>query len=162
MITIREATKQDQTAAGLVRSGVLPQTHRYQYEHNIGAVGCANFVAVENGRVIGFLSVLLTRWNVNGPNLWERLAPYLAFIGVLPEKQRRGVGESLLRSACEFAARLCPSEPLLFLEHPSENNPIRLYVRAGFKTMTKDEVFAIAGIYPKGAVMCLDLASLRR
>src|SRR5262249_25778607 len=136
-ITIREATQEDQTAAGLIRSRVLDSEHPYKYERNIVIPRCANLVAVENDNVIGFVSVLLTRWNVNGERLWERLAPYLAFIGVLPEKENRGVGASLLHAVCGLAARYCLNEPLLFLEHEPENKKAeRLYLRAGFRQMT--------------------------
>jgi ribosomal protein S18 acetylase RimI-like enzyme len=161
LLTIRAATTQDRNEAGIVRSSVLPSTHPYQYELNIGAPNCANFVAVENGEVVGFLSLLLTRWNAQGQHLWERLAPYLAFIGVLPNKQHRGIGRSLLRCAAEHVARSCPKEPFLFLEHRPENEAARLYVRAGFRAMTAEEVFDVAGMNPKGAVMCLELACLR-
>lgn len=90
---------------------MLPTTHPYHYERNIELAGCLNLVAEERGEVIGFISVLLTRWNPGGEWVWERLAPYVGFVGVLPARQREGIGESLLRSAIREVAIRCSEEP---------------------------------------------------
>jgi len=156
---IRLAEPRDLEGAGVICSRVLSGKLPYQYELNIGLEGCLNLVAEEEGRVIGYVSVLLRRWNPRGRNLWERVAPYLAFIGIIPEKQSRGVGESLLRAAIRETALRCPNEPQLFLEHAPDNRAARLYARVGFRTMSRDEIFRLTGLEAKGPVLCLPLGT---
>ena len=159
---IRPAEITDREAAGNVCSRVLAEDPPYQYELNIGVPECLNLVAEEEGSVVAYATTVLKRWNPQGRFLWERVAPYLAFVGVLPEKQRRGIGGLLLRSTISEIALRCPDEPLLFLEHHRQN-PVakRLFESVGFRNMSDDEVFSMAGLYPKSAVMCFELAGAR-
>ncbi len=156
---IRLAEPRDVEGAGAICGRVLSGKLPYQYELNIGLEECLNLVAVEEGQVIGYATVLLRRWDPRGRHLWQRVAPYLAFIGVLPEKQGRGVGELLLRAVFRESARRCPHEPHLFLEHTPDNRAARLYARVGFRAMSPDEVFRLSGLAPKGPVQCFELAS---
>jgi ribosomal protein S18 acetylase RimI-like enzyme len=156
LIAIRDALLKARPGAGRVRSAVLAPEHPYTYEMNIGRPNTLNHIAETDSSIIGFISVLLTRWNPNGQSLWERLAAYLAFVGVLPEHQGNGVGELLLRNAVNATAALS-KEPLLFLEYGNGNGAERLYERVGFRKMTEAEVMATCGLLPKGPVMCLPL-----
>lgn len=78
---------------------VLPEDHRVDYARNIGMLGTVSLVVTCNGRVVGFLSALT---NPKRPpsDFWDHFMPYIGFVGVLPEYQRRGVGTELLASAC--------------------------------------------------------------
>ena len=156
---IRLAEARDVEGAGAICGRVLSGKLPYQYELNIGLEGCMNLVAEEDGQVIGYATVLLRRWDPRGRNLWQRVAPYLAFIGVLPEKQGRGVGELLLRAVIRESALRCPNEPRLFLEHTPDNRAARLYARVGFRAMSRDEVLQLTGLDPKGPVQCFNLAA---
>ena len=121
-----------------------------------------NLVAEKDGIVVGFVSVLLTRCNPQGQHLWERVAPYIAFIGIMPAQQKKGIGNLLLRSAIRGAAIRCPNEPVVYLEHEIESEARRLYERIGFRTVPDDEIFMAIGIHPKGPVMCFDLDRARK
>lgn len=156
---IRLAERRDVEGAGKICGRVLSGKLPYQYELNIGVEGCLNLVAEEDGQVIGYATVLLRRWDARGRYLWQRVAPYLAFIGVLPERQGRGVGELLLRGVLRESALRCPGEPHLFLEHTPDNRAARLYERVGFRAMSRDEVFRLTGLDPRGPVQCFALAS---
>jgi ribosomal protein S18 acetylase RimI-like enzyme len=160
--TVRHAEAQDREAAGAVCRRVLAEDPPYPYELNIGMPECLNLVAEEKGTIVGYASVVLKRWDSHGRAVWQRVAPYLAFIGVVPEKQRRGTGELLLRATISAAAARCPDEPRLFLEHHRQNATAkRLFERVGFRHMSRDEVFRETGVRPVNEVMCFELGSLR-
>jgi len=112
---IRPAELKDKDGAGIVRAMVLSQNHPYQYEQNIGLADTLNLVAEKDGIVVGFVSVLLTRCNPQGQHLWERVTPYIAFIGIMPAQQKKGIGNLLLRSAIKGAAIRCPNEPVVYI-----------------------------------------------
>lgn len=154
---IRPAEARDVDPAGRICRRVLAEKKPYNYEFNIGLDGCLNLVADDAGSIQGFITVLLRRWDPAGHHLWERLAPYLAFVGVLPECQGRGIGAQLVRAALREAALRCPAESRMFLEHAPNNRARRLYERLGFRTLSADEVFSLTGLTPKGPVMCLEL-----
>lgn len=157
-MTIRPATAADLEGAAVICSRVLAEKLPYNYELNIGTDGCLNLVADDAGRVVGYITVLLRRWDPHGRRLWQRLAPYLAFVGVLPERQGQGIGAALVRAAIAEIRLRCPQEPRLFLEHAPTNRARRLYERLGFRTLTADEIFQLSGLPARGPVMCLDLA----
>ena len=154
--TIRSAEPGDVEQAGQICHRVLSEKKPYNYELNIGLEGCLNLVAEKDGTVIGFITVLVHRWDPAGRHLWQRLAPYLAFVGVLPEYQGHGIGTSLVRAALRETALRCPGEPRMFLEHAPDNRARRLYGRLGFRTLSAHEVFSLTGLTAKGPVMCLD------
>ncbi len=154
--TIRLAEPGDIEQAGEICRRVLSEKKPFNYELNIGVDGCLNLVAEKDGAVVGFITVLLRRWDPAGRHLWQRLAPYLAFIGVLPEYQGHGIGRSLMRAALQEAASRCPGEPRMFLEHAPDNRARRLYQRLGFRTLSADEVFSLTRLTAKGPVMCLE------
>src|SRR5512147_2499251 len=114
---IRPAEPKDVEGAAVICRRVLAEKLPYNYELNIGVEGCRNLVADDGGQVVGYLTMLVKRWDPRGHHLWQRLVPYIAFVGVLPERQRQGIGAALLRSAIREAAAVCPGEPLLFVEH---------------------------------------------
>jgi ribosomal protein S18 acetylase RimI-like enzyme len=159
---IRPAERKDEEGAGVVCATVLSQNHPYHYERNIGLAETLNLVAEKEGIVVGFVSVLLSICNPQGQHLWERVAPYIAFIGVMAEQQRKGIGNLLLRSAIHGAAIRCPNEPVVYLEHEIESEARRLYERIGFRTVSDDEIFIAIGLHPKGPVMCFDLDRARK
>jgi ribosomal protein S18 acetylase RimI-like enzyme len=131
--TTRCATVEDTEAVGTVCRRLLADDPPYQYELNIGVPGCLNLVAEEDGTIVGYASLVVRRWDPRGVLVWQRVAPYLAFIGVIPEKQHRGIGELLLRAIISAAAAQCPDEPRLYLEHHRQNAAAkRLFERMGF------------------------------
>jgi len=158
---IRPAELKDKDGAGIVRAMVLSQNHPYQYEQNIGLADTLNLVAEKDGIVVGFVSVLLTRCNPQGQHLWERVTPYIAFIGIMPAQQKKGIGNLLLRSAIKGAAIRCPNEPVVYIEHEVESDSRRLYERIGFRTMFHEEILTATGLHPKGPVLCFDLDRAR-
>src|SRR5574340_690308 len=124
---IRPADASDREAVASICRRVLAEKLPFNYELNIGTEGCCNLVAEEPGRVVGYLSMLVKRWDPHGRHPWQRVAPYIAFVGVLPDCQRRGIGTALMQQAVREAARLCPAEPRLFLEHAPHNIAGHLY-----------------------------------
>jgi ribosomal protein S18 acetylase RimI-like enzyme len=159
---IRLAEPSDKQGAGIIRATVLPPEHHYHYEDNIEDARCLNLVAEEADIVVGFVSVLLTVCNPGGQALWERLAPYIGFIGVLPDYQGKHVGPRLLQCAVRETATLYPNGSALYLEHAHENSRARgVFERCGFKSLLCEDVFKVTGLYPKGPVMALDLDTAR-
>ncbi len=158
---IRSAELKDMEGAAAICRRVLAEKLPFNYELNIGTEGCFNLVAEEDGCVVGYLSMLVKRWDPRGRHVWQRLVPYIAFVGVLPERQRQGIGAALLQAAIREAARLCPSEPRLFLEHAPRNIASRLYLRVGFRTLSAGEVRDLAGLEISSPVMYFPLQTIR-
>jgi len=154
---IRAAETEDMEGAGLICRRVLADKLPFNYELNIGVEGCVNLVADEGGRVVGYLTMLVRRWDPRGRHLWQRLAPYVAFVGVLPDWQRQGIGGALLRAAIQQAVRLCPGESHLFLEHAPGNIASRLYQRLGFRAISAAELEQLAGLHVETPVMSYPL-----
>ncbi len=94
----RHASLGDIDQAREIVRRVLPD-HRVDYSENIGLPGRVSLVVTCNGRVVGFLSAL-TMPKSPPSDFWDHFMPYIGFVGVLPEYQRRGVGTELLASAC--------------------------------------------------------------
>ena len=160
MVLIRPAELRDLDAAAAICRRVLAEKLPYNYELNIGTEGCLNLVAEDEGCVVGYLSMLVKRWDPNGRHLWQRLAPYIAFVGVLPERQRQGIGAALLQEAIREAARRCPSETGLFLEHAPRNIASRLYQRVGFRSLSAEEVRRLSGLDISTPVMYFPLHTI--
>lgn len=158
---IRIAEAKDIEGAALICRRVLAEKLPYNYELNIGTEGCLNLVAEDGGQVVGYLTMLVKRWDPRGRHLWQRLVPYIAFVGVLPERQRQGIGAALLRQAIAEAGRCCPGEPSLFLEHAPHNIASRLYERVGFHALSSEEVLRMTGLEVRSPVMCLSLPTIR-
>ena len=85
--TIRQAEAKDREAVGTVCRRVLADETPYQYELNIGVPGCLNLVAEEDGVIVGYASVVLSRRDARGRFVWQRVAP-------LPRLHRRGSREA--------------------------------------------------------------------
>ena len=158
---IRVAELKDIEGAGVICRRVLAEKLPYNYELNIGTEGCLNLVAEDGHTIAGYLSMLVKRWDPNGRHLWQRLAPYIAFVGVLPERQRQGIGAALLQDAIGRASRLCPCEPRLFLEHAPRNIASRLYQRAGFRALAAEEIRRLTGLNIHTPVMVFPLDTIR-
>jgi ribosomal protein S18 acetylase RimI-like enzyme len=153
----------DQVGAGQIRARVLAPDYPVHYELNIGVPGCLNFIAEEVGIVVGFITVLLSVYDAQGQDLWRRLAPYIAFIGVLPEYQGKRIGTCLLQCAIRETATLCPNSPVLYLEHAPENDRARgVFEKCGFKALPREDVFKVTALYPKGPVMFRSLDTVRK
>jgi GNAT superfamily N-acetyltransferase len=150
-MNIRQATAGDCFGASLVQRAVIPAAHPYEYANNIRYAESMNLVAVQNDAVVGFISVLVGGPNQTGQHLWERLRPYIAFVGVLPDFQKRGIGTALIQ--CAIRAVLPQSGPRLWLECPQ--NVATFYENAGFIPVQPDLVHDITGLFPKGLVYYL-------
>ncbi len=157
---IRPAEVGDREAAGNICIAVLPGGHPYPYQMNIGVPSCLNFVAVEGSFVVGFISVLLTRSASDGKSLWQRVAPYIAFIGVSPAWQGSGNGEKLLKYAIDSVHRGYPNEEWIYLEHEPESLARRFYERMGFMPMTPEQVLAVSGLDLNSPIMRLNLTGI--
>ncbi len=158
---IRPAELNDLDGAAAICRRVLAEKLPFNYELNIGTEGCFNLVAEDDDRVVGYLTMLVKRWDPRGRQLWQRLVPYIAFVGVLPERQRQGIGAALLQEAIREAARRCPGESRLFLEHAPRNIASRLYQRVGFRTLSAEEVRELSGLEVSSPVMYFPLQTMR-
>lgn len=145
---IRAASPDDFQGASAVQHAVIPDGHPYEYARNILCPGTVNLVAIHNGAVVGFISVLLGGLNPNGHNLWERLRPYLAFVGVLPELQGQHVGAELIRCALQISDPHATSG--MWLECPE--SAAQFYEKVGFVQVAPDVVQQHTGLPPKGLV----------
>jgi GNAT superfamily N-acetyltransferase len=145
---IRTANSNDIQGASAVQHAVIADDHPYEYARNIQCLGTVNLVAIHNGVVAGFISILLAGLKPDGHHLWERLRPYLAFLGVLPEMQRQDIGTELIRHALEIVSQHSASG--LWLECPESS--AKFYEKVGFVRLTPEAVQRHTGLTPKGPV----------
>jgi GNAT superfamily N-acetyltransferase len=157
-VETRPADRSDYHGARAVQVAVLPQDHRYDYADNLGRSGSTNFVATENDSVVGFMSVLLIRSNPYGEHLWQRVSPYVAFIGVLPQFQGRKVGSALFREGSIAAFSLSDGAKLWVEPYEQSRG---FYETLGCVCASPESVRQETGLTPKGLVYCLrrDLTS---
>ena len=145
---IRIANQSDIQGASDVQRAVLSSDHPYQYAKNINYSGTINLVATRSGAIVGYISVLLDGLNPNGRYLWERLRPYLAFVGVLPDMQKQHVGRDLIRRALQLSDPHATSG--MWLECPE--SAAAFYEKVGFSRVMPEAVQQHAGLLPKGPV----------
>lgn len=149
---IRAATIGDFEGASAVQHAVIPANHPYEYANNILASGTINFVAVHENLIVGFISILIGGLNPNGPHLWQRLRPYLAFVGVSPELQGKHVGTELIRAA--WRAIVPNIANGVWLE--CAESEAAFYEKLGFIRAAPAFVRTHAGMDPKGPVYYLN------
>lgn len=157
-VQIKRAVPDDICGAKQVQEAVLSENHKYQYFNNIKNSGCCNFVAVISGEIVGYISSITNVCNSNGPCLWERLAPYVAFVGVLPSFQKQGICRSLVQSLVHQLHAETDSK-YLYLECVQEVSEI--YEKFGFTILGANYVEQTWGLLPKGIVMRLNMNGLQ-
>jgi predicted N-acetyltransferase YhbS len=145
---IRVANPNDLQGASAVQHAAISSDHPYDYARNILCDGTINLVASNNGVIVGYISVLLGGLNSNGHYLWERLRPYLAFVGVLPDLQGHNVGTELIRRALQLSD--ADGTLGMWLECPESS--AAFYEKVGFFRVTPEAVRQHSGMLPKGPV----------
>lgn len=136
---IRDAAPTDWAAANFVHKSVFPDD-KYIYANNIAAPGTINLVATKDNQIVGFISVLVNQPNPNEIYLWQRMRPYIGFLGVLEEYRKFGVGSALIKEASRKAL-VRTNENYIYLECEPDNKKVqRLYERIGFRCLTTEEV----------------------
>lgn len=149
-VIIREATIDDVNAVEWLQKQLLPDYHKFNYAQNIGVPGCANLVALVDGGVVGFISVLLVVSDPTADQLWCRLAPYVGFVGVLQKFQRKGFCRMLLNKIFDQLSAE-GRESVLYLECTPDKSSV--YEKIGFERIDGDFVQKNWGLKPKACVM---------
>ena len=153
---IRLATIDDYQGADEVQRITLPGNDSYTYANNLHCKTAANFVAVEDERIVGFITILTNEPKPDGKYLWERLRPYVGFVGVLPEFERQDIGTQLMRTGAN--AVLSHTRQRLWLECDEDNRPF--YEKIGCVSSTPEAIQQAYGFLPKGPVYSLDRSVL--
>lgn len=149
-LAIRKATLTDVPDIRWLQEKVLPPRHPYHYEQNIGSPSCENLVASFGSEIVGYISVLMTINNPAGPALWHRLAPYVGFVGVFPEHQKKGVCRALLKEISKGLHAEGRPETI-YLECTSNN--LSIFEKLGFKRLNNRFVQRTWGVVPQSCVM---------
>lgn len=138
-LIVRPATLDDRPAANAIHKAAYPDDP-YTYANNIGRQGVINLVAEKDGEVVGFVSALVNNPNPHGKYLWERMRPYIGFVGVAAEHRGRGVG-ALLVTGVSRSALAATKRDRIYLECEADNELARgLYEKLGFIIVTPDDV----------------------
>jgi GNAT superfamily N-acetyltransferase len=140
--------------------------HRYagqnQFRHHIGV----SYVAVEHGRVLGFVTVSPGSLDADDLPSGRRMPPYpvpilrLARLAVDETARGRGLDKALLRCAIEIAERLATEVGCVGLVVDARRGAEEFYRRYGFVTL--DVVEGASPQRPEPVPMFLALASLPR
>ena len=137
--TIRYAEPNDFEAVNAIHETAYPDDY-YTYAKNIGVPEILNLVAEADDRAIGFITVLLKKWNPSGRTFWERSSPYIGFIGVDENYRRISVAEELIKTA-SIEALTITGEEFIYLECESDNRKaLKLYEKSGFEVLPPDEI----------------------
>lgn len=77
---------------------------------------------------------------MQGKLLWEKIRPYIGFLGVAEGHRRRGIGSELIREA-ERGAFAVTGAGSIYLECEHENEKaLRLYHKLGLTRVNPDEI----------------------
>lgn len=142
---IREASLEDFEQVKRLRYICLNGDNRFTYENNISRLGLLNAVCTFNeSTVVGFITTLMPPRNLRSTDIWDRLRPYVGFVGVLPEFREKGICTSLLNTVCATIRQYFPEEKYLNLqckEHLED-----FYSKRGFLKVPMEEVREEIGI----------------
>lgn len=133
---IRAAQMADIPHARAIQRALVPD-HPYDYARNFVARSTCNFVAVRNGKVIGFTSGLIGPLDLTGPAMWQRAPLYVAFVGVDPNVQGQGVGSALLSAVC---AALFSASPASHVYLECDRRQAFFYEKNGFAEVSVVEI----------------------
>ena len=153
---VRLATIADYQGVEEVLRASLPADHPYRYAENLKSRSAVNFVAVEDERIVGFITILTNEPTPTGQYLWHRLRPYVGFVGVLPEFRRLKVGTQLMREGAK--AVLSPTRQQLWLECSDSNRSF--FESLGAVRITPEAIQQAYGLLPKSNVYSLDYSVL--
>ncbi len=138
-IVIRDANFADQAAANVIHKSAYPND-RYCYANNIGITGIINLVAAVDNQMVGFISVLVNQPNPAGKNLWERMRPYIGFLGISEECRKFGIGTALIAAASRRALAATGAS-YIYLECEDTNELAqKLYEKTGFKVVAHGQI----------------------
>lgn len=140
-LVIRAAAPADIPANMAIQAVLFPEDKQH-YAENVHYPNTLNFVAVLDGSIVGFTSALIDASDPRGNTFWRRARPYIAFVGVLPEHQHKGVGSKLLSAVCEAIFR-SPWYLEALLE--CDRDQAAFYERHGFQEIDRTEVDRIWG-----------------
>jgi GNAT superfamily N-acetyltransferase len=149
---IRLATMADYHGAEAVLRASLPDNHQYRYAENLRSPSAVNLVAVEGERIVGFITILTNEPNPSGQYLWQRLRPYVGFVGVLSEFRRQKVGTQLMREGAK--AVLSPTRQQLWLECSDSRRSF--FESLGCVRSPPEAIQQVYGLLPKSNVYSLD------
>lgn len=144
---IRPETGADFAAVGEVNRLAFGREQEARLVEGLREAGYArlSLIAVEDGRVVGH--VMLSEAEIRTENgRVEALA--LGPVGVLPERQRKGVGSALIREALDRCAR-AGHRVVVLVGHPD------YYPRFGFSARLAEN---LSSAYSGEAFMALELA----
>jgi ribosomal protein S18 acetylase RimI-like enzyme len=147
-LRIRQGHMGDFDAVRNLRVTVLPPEHPYAYEKNLCHPNASLCLIAHDAQnlTVGFISVLTDALNPEGDLLWKRLRPYIGFVGVLPEYQRKGICRTLVDEVCSILVRAYPTDSAVFLECEADLQV--LYEKLGFVIIDHKEIESRYGLKP--------------
>ena len=140
-IIYRRMEGADAPALRAIQKKLFPD-HRFDYSSHAGDSRAPGFVAVSDDAVIGFVSALTVGKDPGGDDFWQHVRPYIRFVGVEPDLQRRGVGKELMARMCDYLRQQCLAS-WIYLE--SDRDQAAFYEKCGFNEMSETDLEAIAG-----------------
>lgn len=152
---IRSATAADYNPVADLQRRTMPNYTYTQYANNIGRPNITSLVYEDEGRVVGFITMLHFAFDTKGNSLWQRMGPYVGFIAVLPEYQNQGIGTQLHQQARARIQALGFTDPV-WLECEADELQMRKHASAGFVRVDPAEVERRFGVSPRAAVMRWD------
>lgn len=156
-LEIREARRDDIPAVGELRKECLGANEYALYENNIGRPRLLNLVATDDARICGFITVLETVRDPGGAAMWQRVAPYVGFVGVRERDRRRGIATRLMQEAKRLLHERGAGD-WLYLE--CNEDLIPLYTKEGFVQMDSDDAQGAFGLRPKAVFFRFPLRQL--
>ena len=146
----RVAQQLDIPAADRIKNVLFPGDP-HTYAQNILYPSTRNMVAVLNDTVIGYASALTDEKDPHGRAMWQRIRPYIGFIGVHPNHKGKGIGTQLLKETCVYIFQSTEFNDI-YLECSAELVPF--YARSGFVELPPYEIEEQFGKNPSNSSVC--------
>lgn len=153
---VRRAGLQDHPDVARLLDEALPN-EPYRYADNLAwdESFVLNHVALSEGRLVGYITVLVSPPDPRGHALWQRLPrPYVGCLAVKPSHQRQGIGHRLINATLAALPTLPVAPGLsghLYLECADALVPV--YRRMGFEHLLPAQILALAGMPARANAM---------
>lgn len=153
---MRRADLQDHSHVARLLGETLPDAP-YRYADNLSwdESFVLNHVAMSEGLLAGYITVLVYPSDPQGRALWQRLPrPYVGCLAVRPGHQRQGIGHRLVGATLAALPGLAVAPNLsdhLYLECADALVPV--YESMGFEPLTSMRIQQFAGMPARANVM---------
>lgn len=141
-VQVRNTTPRDLEAVSRLIGTLLPDDRNASgYVNNIIRSGTFNLAFCLDGKLVGYVTSLIDKAS-GGPALWQRVRPYIGFVGVDPAYRDQYIGRTLLSELCDAIFQQTAFESV-YLE--CADGLAAFYRKCGFRQLNFREIQSLSG-----------------